>query len=199
MKKEKQKNTDAKAIARFLYEVGTLRKVARAHRQTLLTDDLSDNIASHSYRVALIGWCLASMEGVDPYKVTVMCLLHDLAETRSNDHNWVHKKYIKIFEDEIMEDQLGSLPDGGGLYVLASEYMKRKSREAKLAKDADLLDQILLLKEYIHQGNKEAAKWLVGKKDDPKLFSHSARELAKGLCAQEPGQWWEDIWTDRNR
>ena len=193
------KYTDTKAISHFLYEVGTLRKIARAHRQTLLTDDVSDNIASHSYRVALVGWFLANMEGVDPYKVAMMGLLHDLAEARSGDHNWVHKKYVKIFEDEIMDDQLGALPDNGALYSLAKEYGKRESREAKIAKDADLLDQILLLKEYIHQGNKEAAKWLVGKKDDPKLFSHSARELAKELCEQEPGQWWEDIWTDRNR
>ena len=198
MKKEPKKDTNIKAIAHFLYEAGTLRKVARAHRQTLLTDDLSDNIASHSYRVALIGLFLANMERVDPYKVTVMCLLHDIAETRSNDHNWVHKKYVKIFEDEIMEDQFGPLPDGQ-LHSFAKEYGKRASREANIAKDADLLDQILLLQEYIHQGNKEAVKWLVGKKDDPKLFSPSARMLAKELCAQEPGEWWEHIWTDKNR
>ena len=191
--------SDKKTIARFLYEVGTLRKIARAHRQTLLEDDLSDNIASHSYRVAMIGWCLAKMEKVDPYKVTLMGLLHDLAEARSGDHNWVHKKYVKVFEDEIMKDQLQNLPDGGELYVLAQEYEKRESREARIAKDADLVDQILLLNEYAHQGNREAAKWLLGKKDGAGMFSVSARELAKELCTQEPGEWWEDIWTDKNR
>lgn len=194
-----EKDNDTKVIANFLYEAGSLRKIARAHRQTLLTDDLSDNIATHSYRVALIGWFLAKQEKADPYKVAMMGLLHDLAETRSNDHNWVHKKYVKIFEDEIRADQLKDLPDGGELYGLAKEYDLRESREAKIAKDADLLDQILLLKEYIHQGNKEAAKWIVGKPDDPKLFSESARSLAKALCAVEPGDWWGDHWTDKNR
>ncbi len=196
--KKKMGKTDKKAISHFLYEVGTLRKIARAHRQTLLTNDLSDNIASHSYRVALIGWMLAKMEGVDPYKVMVMGLLHDLAEARSGDHNWVHKKYVKIFEEEILNDQLQSLPHGEELYSLAKEYGERESRESRIAKDADLIDQILLLKEYIHQGNKEAAKWLPGKQDDKKIFSQSARDLAKEICDQEPGEWWENIWTDKN-
>jgi putative hydrolase of HD superfamily len=149
--------------------------------------------------VGIIGWFLAKMEGADPYKVTMMCLFHDIAEARSGDHNWVHKKYVKIFEEEILEDQFGLLPQAEELHSFTKEYRKRESRESKIAKDADLIDQILLLKEYIHQGNKEAAKWLIGKKDDKKIFSQSAQDLAKEICAQEPGEWWQDIWTDKNR
>lgn len=74
-----------KQLIGFFFEVGTLRKVARAHRQTLLTDDLSDNIASHSFRVGIIGWQLAKIERADCYKVVMMCLLHDLeAESFKN-------------------------------------------------------------------------------------------------------------------
>lgn len=42
-------------LADFLFELGTMRKVLRMHRQTLLTDDMSDNIATHSLRVTMIG------------------------------------------------------------------------------------------------------------------------------------------------
>jgi len=52
---------DYKKYARFFLEVGSLRKLARSHRQTLLTDDLSDNIASHSYRVVVIAYMLAQL------------------------------------------------------------------------------------------------------------------------------------------
>ncbi len=97
---------NTKRIADFLFEIGTMRKLLRSHRQVLLTDDLSDNIASHSYRVAMIGWLLAKEEGVDVSKVIMMCLLHDIGEIRTNDHNYIHKKYIKEFEDEVIEDQL---------------------------------------------------------------------------------------------
>jgi len=76
-------NKDIKEITHFLYEIGTLRKIARSHNQALLTSDISDNIASHSYRVTNIGWFLAKLEKVDPHKVVMMCLLHDTPETRT--------------------------------------------------------------------------------------------------------------------
>lgn len=88
-------------LADFFFEVGTMRRIQRMHRQTLLVEDSSDTIASHSYRVTLIGWHLAKLAGADPYKVVMMCLTHDLGEIRSNDHNWVHKRYVKIYEEEI--------------------------------------------------------------------------------------------------
>lgn len=149
-------------MTHFLFEIGTMRKLARIHRQTLLTDDMTDNIASHSYRAAIISWYLAKREEADPYKTVMMGLLHDVAEARTGDHNWVHKKYIKIFGEEIVEEQLGTLPYPD-FRDFVNEYNERKSRESILAKDADLLDQMLLLREYEWQGNKEAALWLKGK------------------------------------
>ncbi len=197
-------NTEEQKIVDFLFEIGTMRKLARMHRQTLLTDDLSDSISAHSYRTSIIGWHLAKMESADPYKTTMMCLLHDVAETRSGDHNWVHKKYVKIFESEITKDQLGSLPHSE-LLSLTEEYQKRESQEAILAKDADLLDQIFLLREYEWQGNKEAAIWLKGKNDKTgnkqalNLRSESAKKIAKVAFTQDPSAWWNDVWTSNNR
>lgn len=197
-------NKDNNRIADFLYEIGSMRKLMRMHRQTLLSDDSSDTIASHSYRVAMIGWLLAKLEEADPYKVTMMCLLHDLGEIRANDHNWVHKRYVKVYEEEIREDQLKSLPFGE-LFEFASEYDKRESKEAVIAKDADMLDQILLLREYEWQGNKEAKIWLHGKGDRPesrqldKLNTTAAKELGATIYEKSPSEWWEELWTSTNR
>lgn len=190
-------------IADFLFEAGTMRKILRAHRQTLLTDDLSDNIATHSYRVALIGWFLAQKEGADPYKVLMMCLFHDFGEIRTNDHNWVHKRYTKTFDAELIEEQFGSLPYPE-LSEIAEEYEKRESKESIIAKNADLLDQILLLKEYELQGNKEASIWLRGKNREDShrlngLTLDSARELGEAIFERSPSDWWNDIWTSKNR
>jgi putative hydrolase of HD superfamily len=192
--------------ADFLFEVGTMRKVLRMHRQTLLTDDMSDNIATHSFRVAIIGWILAKREGVDPYKVVMMCLLHDMGEARSNDHNWVHKRYVTVHEKEILKEQLGTLPDKE-LEDIVSEYELRISKEAIIAKDADLLDQVLLLREYEWQGNKEAVIWLRGKKGEisdynaqiKKLRLDTSRELGEALCCRAPSDWWNELWTSANR
>ncbi len=202
--KKPQKNKNQKEIVNFLYEIGTMRKLMRMHRQVFLTDDMSDSIASHSYRVAVISWFLAKEEGADPYKTVMMSLLHDMAEVRSNDHNWIHKKYIKIFEDEIDNEQLGGLPYPE-LKDFVTEYKERESREAILAKEADLLDQILLLREYDWAGNKEATIWLYGKGNSKinaqieKLKTETGKKLGKVMYEVNPSDWWNDIWTSNNR
>lgn len=191
-------------LADFLFEVGTLRRVLRSHRQTLLTNDDTDNIATHSFRVTWIGWHLAKLENADPYKVTMMCLLHDLGEARSNDMNWIHKRYVTVHDTDIDSEQLGTLPFPD-LAELATEYHARESLEAKIAKDADEIDQILLLKEYEWQGNKEAARWLGdheakdGTKRLDRLRTKSARALGDAIYQREPSQWWETLWTNQNR
>jgi putative hydrolase of HD superfamily len=181
---------DAKKITHFLYELGTLRKTARSHRQALLTDDLSDSISSHSYRVTLIGWFLAKLGKVDPYKVVMMCLLHDTSETRTGDQNWIHKKYTKTFEEEAIHDQINDLAFADDLFEITDEYSQRVSKEAKIAKDADLLDQVFLLKEYAWQGNQEAALWLKDNAQIKLLTSKSAKKLAQEILSQNPSDWW---------
>ncbi|MBP9801985.1 HD domain-containing protein [Patescibacteria group bacterium] len=200
-----ENNEKHKRIADFLFEIGTMRKLPRMHQQTLLTQDLSDNIATHSYRVSLIAWFLAKLEQADPYKTVMMALLHDTKEVRSGDHNYVHKKYVKIFEDEISKDQLGDLPFDD-LFAIDQEFEARTSKEAIIAKDADLIDQILLLKEYVHQGNKEAEIWLSGKGDNEKsnvqyrsLKTESAKILGQKIMDSRVSEWWENIWTPKNR
>lgn len=196
--------TDTNRLADFLFEVGTMRRIQRMHRQTLLVEDSSDTIASHSYRVALIGWHLAKLAEVDPYIVTMMCLIHDIGEIRSNDHNWVHKRYVKVYDDEIKKDQLGTLPFDD-LFAIASEYEERNTLASQLAKDADILDQILLLREYEWQGSKEAKIWLEGKKGEKdacpldRLTTTIGRELGAALYKRNPSEWWQDIWTVKNR
>lgn len=194
-----------KKITNFLFEIGTMRKLPRMHQQMLLSQDPSDNISSHSYRVTLIAWFLAKMENVDPYKTVMMALLHDTNEVRSGDHNYLHKKYVKIFEDEISQDQLGNLPFED-LFEIKKEYEKREIPEAIVAKDADLIDQIILLKEYVHQGNKEAEIWLNGKGAEEtnnvqyrSLKTESAKKIGKQILSSSVSEWWENIWTNKNR
>ena len=201
---KKDKKIKQERIANFLYEIGTMRKLMRVHRQVLLTDDMSDSIASHSYRVAMISWFLAKEEKADLYKTVIMSLLHDIGEARTNDHNWVHKRYIKIFEDEVIEQQLGTLPYKD-LKDLITEYQERKTKEAILAKEADLLDQVLLLKEYDWTGNKEAHVWLHGKGKDKgnaqlkKLKTNIGKRLGEAIYRVSPSDWWNNLWTPENR
>lgn len=195
-------NIDTVRIAEFLFEVGTMRKIARMHRQALLTDDMSDNIATHSFRVAMIGFFLAKMEGADWQKVVIMCLLHDMGEARTNDHNWIHKRYVREDELQVLEEQLGTLPFPE-LAALSREYMERQTREAIVAKDADVLDQVLLLREYAWQGNREAQAWLGGKREQrPYAYldfakTDSAKILGRAIYDEDPSSWWKKLYTHK--
>ncbi len=177
-----------KRLINFLFEIGTLRKIARSHRQSFLTDDLSDNIASHSYRVSAIGYLLAKQENADSGKVLKMCVFHDIGETRSGDQNWINKGYVKVFEDEILNDQLKDLTQDNELLDLMKEYQKRESLEAKITKDADTLDQLLLELEYAQRGNKLAQEWA----DDTlnrNLFTESAKKFREEILKTKPSDW----------
>lgn len=202
------KKSETKKLTGFFFEIGNLRKVLRAHQQMLLSYDLTDTIASHSFRVAFIGYFLAKELKADADKVLKMCLLHDLEESRSMDHHWVSKKYVKIYSDEIKKDQFDGLPYGDELVKILEEYEKRQTLESKIAKDADLLDQSFLLREYEWQGNREAADWLAGrngkgkgKKSNQERLMHTdlAKSIAKEIKTQAPSDWWAKAWTPDRR
>lgn len=193
-----------KKLTSLFFEVGTLRKIPRSHQQTLLSQDLSDNIASHSFRVAIIGYFLAENVDANSDKVLKMCLIHDLEEARTGDQNWLHKSYIKSFEGEVREDQVKKLKDSEELEKLSQEYDERSSLEARIVKDADCLDQLLLLKEYAWQGNEEAKEWLrLGKEEDSeqekKLTTELAKQLAEEIKEQKPSSWWRNSWSSESR
>jgi len=195
-----KRKIDYKNIANFFYEVGQLRKIPRAHQQEFLTSDPSDNISSHSYRVSVIALLLSHLEGVDPYKTLAMALLHDLPETRSGDQNWIHKRYVKVFEEEIIKDQFENLPNETEFLEIANEYGERKSKEAIVAKDADILDQLILLCEYRHQGNQEAASWLKNGGQQMKMLkTKSAQMIGKEILKTGPSNWVKNAWTSKRR
>jgi 5'-deoxynucleotidase YfbR-like HD superfamily hydrolase len=190
-------------LAAFLFEISTLRKIDRGHKQTLLTSDSSDNIGSHSHLVSTIGIFLAEREGADVGKVCTMCVSHDWPETRSNDHNWVHKKYVHINLAAIIADQ-ANLHQSPYMQAIIAEYEERKTLESIIAKDSDTIGQIVLMKEYEWQGNREAIIWLEGKSQKrpyawtDRLKLDSAKELGRALYDINPSDWWKDSYTTIN-
>lgn len=190
---------ETERIVNFIYEFGSLQFIPRAHKQTLFIEGDSDNILAHTGLTTLIGYALAHKENANTYKVMLMTIFYDFPETRSSDHNWIHKKYVKIFEDEIIQDQLEALPFSGELMDIVAEYNTRETLEAKVAKDADSLAQIYSLQMLAMKGNEEAKRWLISKPSGRRLYTNTAKEWVIEICKQTPSAWWKDIWTDKNR
>lgn len=188
---------DLRRLANLFIEAGTLKKIARSHRQQFYTDDLSDNIASHSFRVCLISSCLGEMMKADMEKILIMSIFHDFGEIRSGDQNWVQKKYVKVMDQEIISDQLGGLLPGNKFYAYGQEYEKCLSLEAKIVKDADNLEQLLLEKEYFGKGVQIAGDWMKGPSKISRLNTDVAKELALLIIELPLSDWWSNLWTNK--
>ena len=186
-----------KKIANFFFEVGSLKRILRSSYQTFL--DGGETIAEHSFRTAVIGYVLALLEKengndkIDENKVLKMCLFHDLPETRTGDQNLLHGKYVSANENEAIEDQCKDLFCGGELKKILKEYNEGKhnierSPEAVIAKEADILEQLLTEKEYQERGNTHAAEWM--EYSLSRLKTVNGKKIAEEIINGSSRNWW---------
>lgn len=178
-----------KNIVNFLFEVGILSKTPRSGFYFLGTGNQS--VAEHVNRVVFMGYTLALMEGnVDMLKVMKMCLLHDIAEARISDLNYVHQKYVAKKEDEAVHDLVSSLSFGKDIEATITEYEERKTQESIIAKDADNLEWIFALKEQQDTGNARAKKWILSA--IRRLKTNSAKKIAEEMLNTDSNEWWDN-------
>ena len=180
----KKQNANFNKIADLLFEIGTLRNMRRMHSQIL--PQANDTIASHSFEMTIIGMILAKMENADENKVLKMCLFHDIAETRTGDANFIHSHYIKADEKKAIEDQYTETPLAKEIIEVLSEYNKEKSKESIIAKDADLLNQIISQCNYL-KDSKDLERW--NRHSIKGLKTKSAKTLAKTITKRSPFEW----------
>ncbi|MBW3538059.1 HD domain-containing protein [Candidatus Parcubacteria bacterium] len=183
------------AVVNLLFEVGLLAKSPRTGFHFLGSGDQS--VAEHTNRAVYVGLVLSLLEGdVDTGKVMKMCLLHDLAEARTGDLNYVHQKYVEADEEKAIKELAGTLEFGHEITQILGEYKARRTKEAVLAKDADNLEWILALKEQVDIGNARAASWLPSA--IMRLKTPVAKRLAEKITETSSDEWWfsnkEDRW-----
>lgn len=194
------KKESLEKIADFLFETGMLAKTPRSGFFFLGSGEQS--VAEHLNRAAYIGYSLAQLAGdADVGKVVQMCMFHDISEARISDLNYVHQKYTERLEEKAHDDLVASLPFGGEVKKLIDEYEERKTKEAKITKDADNLEFLLSLKEQVDIGNERARTWippLMGR-----FLTDEARQLAEVIVDTDSDRWWfgdknDEWWTHRN-
>ncbi len=184
---------DHKKIANFLYEAGNLKRVKRSGWWTINIKD-PETVAEHIFRTAVVGYFLAKLEKVDAGKVALMCLFHDMHETRINDLHKVGHRYIDFREAEkkVSKEQAGSLGEfGGDLFAMHKEFQEQKTKEAIVARDADLLENLAQAREYIKIGYHDAQDWI--NNINKHLRTPSAKRLAKELEHTDPNEWWHGL------
>lgn len=186
----------AKRDIDFLFEIGTLRNVPRAWQQ-VLTGKVQ-NISEHLFRVAMIGWIIAVREKADVGKVIRMCLIHDVAESRTGDIAFMHRDYVTRHEQTAEAHMFQDIAFEKESLLLLKEYNDRKSLEAKIVKDADNLDVDLELKELSRIGDMVAKGY---QKDHrpiiraKKLYTKTAKKMWDDIQKTDPDIWHKSLTT----
>lgn len=111
----------------------------------------ADSVAAHSWTTAILAYILATelkKEGIkiDAEKTLKMALFHDMAETIVGDVGTFVKGMAKgafaPIEEEGLKWLVADLPGKDEIVTLVTEYMDRKSLEARVCKVADNLDAL---------------------------------------------------------
>lgn len=185
---------DLGALAMYCYEAGVLKRVQRTG-WLVAGITQPESVAEHTFRTAILGYILASLEGANAEKTAIICLFHDMAEARIGDMHRVTKHYIEsdTGEDQALREQVSRLPSAVADRILAfqQDYEQRLTPEGALARDADALECLLQACEYRAQGYRETEDWI--KSSQVALRSSSARQLADACLQTEPGSWWRGL------
>lgn len=182
-------DTDADGAMSFIFEAGVLKRAARTGWWFAGVKQ-PESIADHSFRTALIGLMLAAMEGTDPARVSMLCVLHDTQESRITDIPHIAKRYLTAAPNTtVTADQVAAGPPAVADLITAAvaEYEAGETPEAIVARDADKLECLVQAVEYRHQGIRNVQRWIDSSR--AALKTTSAHRLADAALNGQPLTW----------
>lgn len=175
-----------------MMELRNLKHLSRAG-VVFLKGPTKETVAEHLYYTTMIGWILAKMEKANENKIIKMCLSHDIVEGRIGDENLINKFYsCPVNEPKVLREVLD---DSGfnhsDIENLFDEFFEGKTKDAKIAKDADILSQMLWEKECLDLGNKKAEKWVDFSLS--RLKTKNGKALGQKIKNLDCDEWWVDL------
>lgn len=188
---------DKKEIVKFFFELGQLKRVQHVG-WTVAGVRNPESVAEHAFRTAQIGYVLADLEGANPEKVALMCLIHDNGEARINDTHRVANRYLGYYkvgkaETKAFKEQTERLPGSSKKQFrsIIDEFEQRKTKEAQVAKDADYIDQAVTAKEYIDIGYKACQDWINNIRKA--LKTKTAKQILDIIEKTDRNSWWQGL------
>jgi putative hydrolase of HD superfamily len=151
-----------------------------------------ESVAEHSFSAAFVGLILSHLEpNADALRLITMCLLHDLAEARTGDLNYVQKKYVDSHEDKAVTDTVKNLSFGADWTEIISEFNQGNTIEAQLAHDADQISFLLELKSLADMGYAPPLGWLDSV--TKRLKTTIGQQLAHEIRDTPSDRWWRKL------
>jgi putative hydrolase of HD superfamily len=184
-------------VAKFAYETGQLKQLQRAGWLLAGVRD-PESVAEHSFRVGVLAYIIAVLEGADPDRAAALGLFHDLPETRIGDVPSVGRPYVTTAAPhEVATDQVAELPTALAAHIVAliDEHEGAKTAaataESRCSRDADKLDCLLQAREYQSQGNQLMQPWIDSMVEA--VSTETGKRLAAAAQEISPGAWWAEF------
>lgn len=188
--------------AKYLHEVGMLNDTPRSGFAFLGAGEQS--VAEHTFRMMHVAFLLArrSETPVDELRLLRLVLFHDLPEARTADHNYVNRRYVTEDLERLLADGAREWACGEEIVAAIREFEKGETPEARLAKDADQLELLLMLKKLGDLGNPHVGDWIVPLL--ARLQTEAGKQLAHEILATRWDEWWfgnkqDAHWVDASK
>ena len=183
----------------FLFEMGSIRFIQRMWHRFLNVDFA--NLADHHFRMFWIAMVIANHEGdVDVAKIGKMVMIHDIAESRTGDVDYLARQYVERNEELGIKDILNGTVIEKEFISLWEEYENKKTKEAKIVKDADNLDIDFEIAEQEAMGQTLPKKWHENRDfvSRERLYTKSAKQIFEALKQADPHAWHTEGRNRRN-
>lgn len=179
----------------LIYEGANVKRMLRTGWQRL--GDNEEGVGEHSFMTAVIAYLLAreinaagdASRNVAMEKIMLMSIFHDFHEGRTGEMDKVAKLYMTRHEDKANEDIFKGVDDD--LLTLLSEYEARKTLDAQVVYEANVIAFGVECKILMEKGNTHAKEWMDANSKRVRL--PESIELMTSLAATDSQDWWKDI------
>ncbi|OGM20358.1 hypothetical protein A2863_04460 [Candidatus Woesebacteria bacterium RIFCSPHIGHO2_01_FULL_38_9b] len=186
-------NDNLENIIKAIFEARYLKRIKRSGTSILLGSQIKESIPEHSFYVSLFGILMKHINPMlDLGKLLTMCIIHDVEEVRTGDLHQVNRLYYKV-DPELMafSDMWKGSKLGEKLTDIHTERHESKSSEAMASYDCDTLAELILEKEYLNQGTKEAKEWM--EFTIQRLKTAEGKRIAEVIVKERSTKWWEEV------
>jgi len=177
-----------KDLTNLIYEAANVKRMLRTGWQRL--GDNEEGVGEHSFMTSVIAYLLArEIQNVSMEKVLLMSIFHDFHEGRTGEMDKVAKLYMTRHEDKANQDIFNGVDDE--LLALLTEYETRKTLEAQVVYEANVIAFGVECKILMEKGNTHAKEWMDANSKRVRLPESVA--LMTALAATDSQDWWKDI------
>ena len=184
------------SFVNLIFEAATVKKLKRVGFQILGNGE--EPLGEHIFTTSVIAYFLAkqmkrstnSGQGklINLEKVLIMSIFHDFHEARTGDVHKLQSLYVKRDQRRANEDLFKGIDNE--LLALLEEYEERKTLEAKLVYEANIIALLIAIKPFAERGDLHAKEWLEW--NAQRLRIPEAIALAKDLIAGNSQDWWKN-------